>query len=168
MIPVSKIKQIVLIGAIFCFLVITGCTIILYSHYGPLTPNGNRYYHHFNMDTVEWSLVVVEMAAMASLIYPSVRYGLSSNSELHQMGIFPSISKFGCWVSLFLTILCIGSQLGYTIGYSAIVYEYVTKHFRVMAEDLETGIQYLAYLGCIGFWGLVNTIYSMAYKFKWQ
>lgn len=160
-------KSVVLFIAVASFLTVTAGIILLYSHYGPLTPNGNRYYHHFNIDTVVWKLVVFEIIAMGSLIYPSVRYGLSSRRELHNLGIFPSRDKYGSWVSLVLTILCVGSQILFSLFYSLIVWDYISNHHRVMADDLETDVQCLAYCGCILFWGYVNTIYSINFKFKW-
>ena len=160
-------QNIVLTIGILCLLITTINTILLYSHYGPLTPNGNRYFHYFNMNTVDWLLVTIESLSMLSLVYPSLRYGLSCNYELHKMGIFPSNERIGGLVSIILTSLCIGSQIIYTISYSLIVNEYISNHSRVMAEDLEIGIQYFAYIGCILFWGFVNTVYSVKYRFKW-
>lgn len=29
-------------------------TFLLYAHYGPLTPDGDRYYHSFDMSSVSW------------------------------------------------------------------------------------------------------------------
>lgn len=160
--------RIVVFGLAFIsVLMITVSTIALYSHYGPLTPNGNRYYHRFDMDTVVWRLVVLELAAMLLLIYPSIRYSLSHNSNLLSKGIFPSTGKFGNVVSIILTVFSIGSQIIYTLSFCMIVNEYLSNHSRIMAEDLETGIQYVAYIGCILFWGFVNTVYSVKYRFKW-
>lgn len=161
-------KRIVVFGlALISVLMITVSTIALYSHYGPLTPNGNRYYHQFDIDTVIWRLVVLELAAMSLLIYPSIRYSLSSNSILLNKGIFPSTGKFGNVASIILTVFCIGSQIIYTLSFCMIVNEYLSNHSRIMAEDLETGIQYIAYIGCILFWGFINTVYSVKYRFKW-
>lgn len=161
-------KRIVVFGLAFIsVLMITVSTIALYSHYGPLTPNGNRYYHRFDIDTVVWRLVVLELAAMSLLIYPSVRYSLSSNSILLSKGIFPSNGKLENVVSIILTILCIGSQVIYAVSFSLIVNEYLSNHSRIMAEDLETGIQYIAYIGCILFWGFVNIAYGIKYRLKW-
>lgn len=160
-------QNIVLTIGILCLLITTINTILLYSHYGTLTPNGNRYYHRVDMDTVVWKLVILELAAMLSLIYPSIRYALSSNSNLIRMGIFPSTGKFGNVVSIILTVFSLGSQIIYTLSFCMIVNEYLSNHSRVMAEDLETGLQYLAYIGCILFWGFVNTVYSVKYRFKW-
>ena len=160
-------KYVVLFIALACLCIVTSCTVALYSHYGPLTPNGNRYYHSFNMDTVVWRLVVIAFFAMASLVYPSIRYGLTSNSELRGGGIFPTQSNIFKWIGRILTVLCVGSQILYTSYFYVIVHEYLSNHSRVMAEDLETGLQYLAYLGCIAFWGILNTIYTVIYKFKW-
>lgn len=158
---------IVLLTGILCFAITTFCTIALYSHYGPLTPNGNRYYHYFDMGSVVWELVVTEMIAMASLIYPSIRYGLSSNEELRLLGIFPARNKAASWISLVLSILCIGSQILYSSYFYYMVSEYLSNHSRVMAEDLETAVQYFAYFLCICFWGIINMIYSICFKLKW-
>lgn len=161
------IRIVVFVLAFISVLTVTISTIALYSHYGPLTPNGNRYYHRFDMDTVVWKLVILELAAMLSLIYPSIRYALSSNSNLIRKGIFPSTGKFGDVVSIILTVFSLGSQIIYTLSFCIIVNEYLSNHSRVMAEDLETGLQYLSYIGCILFWGFVNTVYSVKYRFKW-
>lgn len=150
-----------------CVSSVTTETIALYSHYGPLTPNGNRYYHSFNLDTVLWQLVILAFVAMFSLSYPSIRYGLSKNVELSGSGVFPSQSAISKWISRILTAICVGSQVFFTIYFYLIVNEYLSNHSRVMAEDLETGIQYLAYIGCILFWGFVNTVYSIKFKFRW-
>lgn len=157
----------VLLIGVFCFCSVTIGTIALYAHYGPLTPNGNRYYHDFDMGSVVWGLVVLEMIAMASLVYPSIRYGLSSNDELRLWGIFPARNKVAGCISLLLSILCIGSQVIYALYYSLTVLEYLSNHSRVMAEDLETMVQFFAYFLCIGFWGVINTIYSVYFKLKW-
>ena len=69
-------KKAALFIAIICILSVMLGTIALYSHYGPITTNGNRYYHQFNVNTVEWRLVFYATVATALLAYPSVRYAL--------------------------------------------------------------------------------------------
>lgn len=160
-------RSIALFIAVASFLSVTIGIILLYSHYGPLTPNGNRYHHQFDINTVSWGLVVFEIIAMGSLIYPSIRYGLSSCHDLHNLGVFPSRDKFDSWVSLILTILCVGSQILFSLSFCLTVSDYIFNHNRVMADDLETDVQYFAYCGCILFWGCVNTIYSIRFRFKW-
>lgn len=162
-----KIRILIFLMGIFTFFSVTVATIWLYSHYGPLTPFGNRYYHSFDLRTIPWRLVIIEMVAIGSLIYPSIRFGMSSNSELHHMGIFPSKNKIEGIGSLILTALSFGTQILYSLGFMYIVNEYVSNHSRIMAEDLETGIQYLAYIGCILFWCIVNLIYTFKYRFRW-
>lgn len=157
----------VLFIAVSCISIVTCCTIVLYSHYGPLTPNGNRYYHSFNLDTVLWNLVILAFVAMFSLTYPSIRYGLSNCVELRGGGVFPSRSTISKLIAQFLSTICVGSQVFFTTYFYFTVHEYLSNHSRVMAEDLETIFLSLAYLGCILFWGMVNTIYSVIFRFKW-
>ena len=68
-------------------------TIMLYAHYGPLTPNGNRYHHSFNILTVEWDVVRLALIAMALQIYPVVRYCFSRNPEWHSWGFFQNKTR---------------------------------------------------------------------------
>lgn len=152
---------------VLCVISVTIETIALYSHYGPLTPNGNRYYHSFNMDTVMWGLVALEFGAMLLLTYPSMRYALSRNTELRGAGIFPSKGTISRWVSRVLSVLCIGSQMIFTLFIYIEVKEYLSNHSRVMAEDLETGLQIVVYFTCIIFWSVINLMYSIVYKLRW-
>lgn len=163
-----NLKQILtlFIGAL-CLFLVSACTIALYSHYGPLTPNGNRYYHSFNMDTVIWGLVALEFGAMMLLTYPSIRYALSCSNELRGAGIFPSRGTISKWISRVLSVLCIGSQVIFTLFFYLEVREYLSNHSRVMAEDFETAVQYFAYFLCICFWGIINLGYSIWFKLKW-
>lgn len=163
----SILQILILFLGLLCISSVIVETIALYSHYGPLTPNGNRYYHSFDLDTVLWNLVMLAFVAMFSLTYPSIRYGLSKCVELRGGGVFPSRSTTSKLIARFLSTICVGSQVIFTTYFYFTVHEYLSNHSRVMAEDLETVFLSLAYLGCILFWGTVNIIYSVVFKFKW-
>lgn len=162
------VYKIVITAIAVCSLIaVVVSTIMLYAHYGPLTPNGNRYHHSFNILTVEWGVVRLALIAMVLQVYPVVRYCFSRNPEWHSWGFFPARSTVGKWISLLLT--CLNAIVGfiYTVYFCLITGEYVGNSSRVMAEDLETGIQIVAYVFCILFWGGVDLIYSIYFKFKW-
>lgn len=163
----EKYRIVITVIAVCSVVAVIVSTIRLYAHYGPLTPNGNRYHHSFDMLTVEWDLVRLAFIAMALQVYPVVRFCFSRNPEWHCWGFFPARSTIGKGFSLILT--CFNAILGfvYTAYFCLMTNEYVDNSSRVMAEDLETVIQGFAYICCILFWGLVNLIYSICYKFKW-
>lgn len=43
---------------------------ILYSHYGPLTENGNRYYHYFDLSSMDWYVLGHCLCAFVFLLIP--------------------------------------------------------------------------------------------------
>lgn len=163
-----RCRKVIYYGAIISMICVIVCTIALYSHYGPLTPNGNRYYHDFDLSTVPFSLVAWSVLSMVLLCYPSFRFYHSKNPEFHSMGIFPSssaiISKI---IFLILTILNIGSGVLFTLGMLLQTIEYCTKSSRVMADDLETGLLYFAFMGCTIVWGIIVLIYTLLYRKDW-
>ncbi len=163
-----RLRSVIYIGAIISLICVVGCTIILYAHYGPLTPNGNRYYHDFDLSTVLWPLAGWSIIAMALLCYPALRFYHSKHPEFHSVGIFPSSSAIVSKViSVTLTILNIGSGALFTFGMLLQTYAYCTNSSRVMAEDLETVLLDLAFLGCIIVWGIIDTIYTLLYRSDW-
>lgn len=154
-------QLILLLIGVVSFLTVSIDTILLYSHYGPLTPNGNRYYHSFDIRSIDWFIILLELVAMTLLTFPNFRYVLSSNSQLRPFEIFPSRNGRTKWISLILTIFCVGSQLLFSFCFTQIVIKYLSNHSRVMADDLETILLSMAFIGCILFWGLINLIYSV-------
>lgn len=154
-------------GAIISIICVIGCIVTLYSHYGPLTPNGNRYYHDFDLSTVPFHLVGWSVISMALLYYPTFRFYHSKYPECHVFGIFPSSNTLTKFVSVTLTIMNIGSGFLFTILLLLETIVYCNNTTRVMAEDLETGICTLAFSGCVCFWGIIDLIYTLIYRKNW-
>ena len=145
-------------------IIVVCCTTLLYSFYGPLTPNCNRYYHHFDISTIIWKLVLLSFLSFANLSYPFYRLKKSKNPELYKRGIFPAKNTFTRIISSVLTFLNILSGTIFTITFVYITIEYITNTSRVMAEDWETILLSAAYIGCILFWGMINIVYALAHR----
>ena len=143
-------------------------TVILYSYYGPLTPNGNRYHHSFDLLSVPFYLILLASLAMAILYYPMYKLYKSNSPNNFKFGIFPiSKSITGKVISVLLTILNIGSGIVFTISFILISFEYVCNSNRVMTDDLETIILTAGYIGCMIFWGIVDLVYTIIFKRNW-
>lgn len=162
-------SRLYLIAVISTVLVVLA-TISLYSFYGPLTPNGNRYYHSFNLLTVPLYLILLALGAMAILYYPVFKLYKSKSPNNFKIGIFPtSKSIIGKIVSVLLSILNIGSGLVFTVMFILITCIYVCapSTSRVMADDLETLVLIVGYIGCMIFWGIVDLVYTLIFKHNW-
>lgn len=150
----SMIKKILSVYAILVFVINLISIFLLYTHYGPLTPNGNRYYHSFDISSMNWQLEGLCCIASLSLLAPLVFF---SKSNIKTIGdVFPNFEKF---FSALLTILNITTGTLFTILLLYYTQEYLSNHSRVMADDLETILLSLAYIACFIFWGIVDTIY---------
>lgn len=154
--------------AIISAISVVVATVILYSYYGPLTPNGNRYHHSFNLLSVPIYLILLASLAMTILYYPIFKLYRSNSPNNFKFGIFPiSKSIASKVISVLLTILNIGSGIVFTISFILISLEYVCNSNRVMADDLETIILTAGYIGCLIFWGLVDLVYILIFKHNW-
>lgn len=163
-----KYKSVFYRFAIISTISVVIATVILYSYYGPLTPNGNRYHHSFNLLSVPFYLILLASLAMAILYYPMYKLYKSNSPNNFKFGIFPiSKSITGKVISVLLTILNIGSGIVFTISFILISFEYVCNSNRVMADDLETIILTAGYIGCMIFWGIVDLIYTLIFKRNW-
>lgn len=163
-----RLKSSLYIFAIISTISVVFATLILYSFYGPLTPNGNRYFHSFNMMTVPFYLVLLAIGAMATLYYPIYKLHCSKYHNNFSVGIFPAsksiISKV---ISVLLSILNVGSGLIYTVSFILITLVYVSNSNRIMVEDLETVLLIVGYIGCMLFWGIVDLVYTLIFKRNW-
>lgn len=163
-----KIRKGVYLYALLSLTLVFISTITLYSYYGPLTPNGNRYHHSFDISTVPVWMVILSLLAMFTLLYPIFRYYYSNSPANHKYGIFPSsLSILSKVTSISLTILNIFTGFIFTTSFLLIAISYILSDNRVMADDLETIMLAFAYCCCILFWGLVNLIYILKYKKDW-
>jgi len=85
-----------------------------------------------------------------------------------KFGIFPiSKSIIGKVISVLLSILNMGSGVLFTVLVILITFEYVCNSSRVMADDLETMLLIVGYIGCIIFWGIVDLVYTLLFKHNW-
>jgi len=163
-----KVRDIVYRYAIISSICVIISTILLYSFFGPLTPNGNRYHHSFDLTTIPIWILILALLAMGSLQYPIYRFNNSNKPENHRYGIFPAtksiITKF---LSVLLTILNISTGLIFAISFVLITCYYIFSNNRVMADDLETIMLAVAFILCSLFWGLVDLIYTLIYKQNW-
>lgn len=163
-----RYKSYFLLFAIISIICVVVATILLYSHYGSLTPNGNRYYHSFNLQTVPFYLILLASGAMAILYFPIFKLYRSKSPNNFKFGIFPlSKSIISKVISVLLSILNLGSGLVFTVSFILITFEYVCNSSRIMADDLETIIQVVSYGGCIIFWGIVDLLYTLIFKHDW-
>lgn len=163
-----KIRSIVYRYAILSSICVIISTILLYSFFGPLTPNGNRYYHSFDMTTIPVWILILAALAVFTLQYPIFRYYNSNSPENHQYGLFPtSKSIIAKILSILLTILNISTGLIFVISFLLITFSYIFSGNRVMADDLETIMLAAAFILCSIFWGLVDLIYTIIYKHNW-
>lgn len=159
-----SIKKILTIYAAIVFITNAISIFLLYAHYGPLTPNGNRYYHSFDMSSVSWNMVCLCIIASLSLLLPLVMFPKSNMKTI--LNVFPATSKFGKVCSASLTIINIITGTIFSISLLFITIEYLSNHSRVMAHDLETILLALAYIACFLFWGVVDIIYYVARRNK--
>ncbi len=163
-----RYKSCLYLLAIVSIISVVVATIILYSYYGALTPNGNRYHQSFNLLNVPFYLILLALVSMSILYYPIYRLYRSKSPNNFRFGIFPvSKSIMGKVISVLLSIVNVGSGLVFTVSFILITFEYVSNSSRVMADDLETIILIAGYIGCIIFWGLVDMIYTSIYRRNW-
>lgn len=163
-----KGRKIVFRYAIISSICVIISTILLYSFFGPLTPNGNRYYHSFDLTTIPVWILILAALAMFTLQYPIYRYYNSNSPENHRYGIFPaSNSKVAKILSVLLTILNLSTGLIFTISFSLITFSYIFSSNRVMADDLETIMLSAAFILYSLFWGIIDIIYTIIYKQSW-
>lgn len=163
-----RCKSSLYIFAIISTLLVVLATISLYSFYGPLTPNGNRYYHSFNLLTVPFYLILLASGAMTTLYYPVLKLYRSKSPNNFKFGIFPvTKSIIGKVFSVLFSILNIGSGVIFTIIFILITCVYVCASSSVMADDLETLVLVVGYIGCIIFWGIVDLVYTLIFKHNW-
>lgn len=164
---VWKLRWYIFGFALISMICVVSSTFLLYCYYGELTPNGNRYHHSFNIDTVQWNLVLLNVIAYLILTYPSIRLPFSQHPEWHKWGIFPAKSKFANFISGILTFLNIVSGSLFCVLFCIETRLFIVETDRVMAEDLETIILAFSYLSCAVFWAIPIIIYSILYKIKW-
>lgn len=153
--------------ALISLICVTSSTFLLYCYYGELTPNGNRYHHPFNIETVQWNLVLLSAVAYLILAYPSIRLPFSQHPEWHKWGIFPAKRKFSSFISGILTFLNIMSGGLFCLLFCIETRLFIVEADRVMAEDLESILLAFCYLSCTVFWAIPIIIYSVHYKLKW-
>ena len=139
-------------------------TFLLYAHYGPLTPNGNRYYHSFDMSSVSWIMVGLCYIASIALVFPFVVFSRRGMKTVFD--VFPATSKSGKAFSAILFVVNIITGTIFSIALILITVEYLSNHSRVMAEDLETVCLAFAYITCSLFWGIIDLIYFISIKKK--
>ncbi len=142
-------------------------TFLLYAHYGPLTPNGNRYHHSFDVSSVSWGLVGLCLLANLALLYPIFRFRISTEPAKHKYGIFPAPKTWSNIVSCILTFLNVSSGFTFTLFFTLITIQYITNSSRIMADDLETILLGLAYVACFLFWSIINLTYTAFYRRNW-
>lgn len=133
------------------------CVFLLYTHYGPLTENGNRYYHSFDIQSMNWGLLGLCSLACIILLIP---YFFFTKKECNRMlDIYPTRRKVGKIYSKVCAILNLGTGTLFTFSLVLITNAYLSNSSRVMAEDLETIMLGFAYFCCMIFWGIVDLIY---------
>lgn len=163
-----RVRNIVYRYSIISSICVIISTMMLYSFFGPLTPNGNRYHHSFDLTTIPIWIVILALLAMFLLQYPIFRFNKSNKPENHRYGLFPAtksiITKF---LSVSLTIINISTGFIFAISFMFITFSYIFSDNRVMADDLETIMLAVAFILCSIFWGLVDFIYSVIYKHNW-
>lgn len=135
---------------------------ILYTHYGPLTENGNRYYHYFDLSSMDWYVLGHCLCAFVFLLIPWIFFNNYSSKSF--IGLFPTKSRFGKWCSSLLIGLNFGTGVLFTVSFLLITIEYITNSSRVMAEDLETIELILAFISCSIFWGIVDLVYFATHR----
>lgn len=163
-----KVRGIVYRYAIISSICVIISTILLYSFFGPLTPNGNRYYHSFDLTTIPIWIVFLALLAMLTLQYPIYRFNKSDKPENHRYGLFPATkSIIAKLLSVSLTILNISTGFIFTTSFLLITCSYIFYNNRVMADDLETIMLAVAFILCSIFWGLIDLVYSIIYKHNW-
>lgn len=138
-------------------------TLLLYCFYGPLTPNGNRYYHSFSPMTINWGLTILSVIAMLILVVPALRLERSKTSQRFRFGIFPSSGVMTSIISALLTTLYLGSSLLFAAGLTLSTLLYMSPG-HVMADDLESAMLTMAYMGCAALWGVIDLIYLICYR----
>ncbi len=129
---------------------------LLYTHYGPLTPNGNRYYHEYDITSMDWVMVTFCSVASLLLLLPYLLCFRSNATSVFDL--FPSVSDGNHILSKLLGILNLASGSIFTISLFLITLIYISSS-RIMADDLETAMLIAAYVLCSLFWGLVDLIY---------
>lgn len=140
------------------------CTLLLYCYYGPLTPNGNMYWHEFDPSTINGWLAGFSIVAMSVFLFPYIRIRRSYHSGLFQAGIFPAKGKFAKVISAILTVMSLGSSLLFAVALLGATYYYVVETKRIMVDNYETFFLFFAYFLCVLFWGIINVIYGFRYK----
>lgn len=147
------------------FLTIITATICMEATHGPLTPNGNRYYHKFSLELVNWVTVLLCVAAYILLLLPWWKLCFAEERNLYKSGIFPSTTVAGRIISSFLTLWSIVSGGAYTLMYCNYSYTYIVRHGAML--DIDEPAIMMAYIGCIVFWGWVYCMYKITFKAKW-
>lgn len=158
------IKNILTLYAVIVFVCNMTSTFQLYAHYGPLTPNGNRYYHSFDISSVSWNMVGLCCVATIALVFPFVFFSRQGMKTVFD--VFPATSKPGKVCSAILFIVNIITGTIFSIALLLITVEYLSNHNRIMVEDLETVLLALAYIACSLFWGIINFMYFISVKKK--
>ena len=146
--------------AVGCGAVVTLMTILLYSFYGPLTPNNNRYYHSFDMSTVPWQLVIGCIVTFCVLNYGIYRNYKATVPPRSGLGVFPSNSKTGNFFSNVLTVWLLLTEALYTIGFTLCALIFITERYRIMDDDYPMVMQVIAYFFCVIFWLPINLVYA--------
>ncbi len=162
-----KFRKVFFVFALICSITVFWDVIFLYSHYGPLTPNGNRYHHDFDISTIPVGVVISSIIAMLLLNYPIYRNCHSVIPQKHKYGFFPSSNRISKILSFLFSIILFFSEIIFVVGLSFWSIEYIYNSSRVMSDDIETGLLYFAYLCCVIFWGILDVIYSIIFKKKW-
>lgn len=163
-----KVRSIVYRYAILSSICVIISTILLYSFFGPLTPNGNRYHHSFDLTTVPIWIIFLALLAMCTLQYPIYRYINTKEPENHRYGLFPASKSIVAKVlSVSLTVLNISTGFIFAISFMLITLSYIFSDGIVMADDLETIMLAAAFILCSIFWGIIDIIYTLIYKRNW-
>lgn len=160
----TKAKRILSIYAAILFVINMVSTFLLYTHYGPLTPNGNRYYHSFDLSSLSWEMMGLCFIASLALLFPLVKFSRPDMKTI--LDVFPATSKLGRICSAILTMINIITGTIFSISLLLITKEYLSNHSRVMSEDIETIMLALAYITCFLFWGVIDIICLVINKSK--
>lgn len=150
-------RTMILLGISVMFITIITATICMEATHGPLTPNGNRYYHRFSLDLVNWVTVSLCVASYLLLLMPWWKYCFERERSRYRGGIFPARSTTGKIVSWLLTAWSVVSGGGYTLLYCNYSYTYISRHGVML--DIDEPTIMMAYIACILFWGFVCAIY---------
>lgn len=152
-----KVRKLQLIYCIIIFLSNIMCVTLLYTHYGPLTVNGNRYFHKFDIKSMDWDIFILCSLACSVLLVPYVFFNEPNSKRVFK--IFPAKSSFGAMCSEYLSTINFTTGTIFTFFLVWITYVYHSNCNRVMAEDLETILLGGAYALCLIFWGIVDFVY---------